>query len=150
MSFSSAIFTNSEAFFFVLNRRTQRFIARTIYRERRYHIVENFLESSDRVNNQITHVEIQMSLKRLLNDVTMTANNNVTTKRQRVKSRSKLNFAIRRPKSSLSASRLYASIFSSSSTFLLFIRVRRFERLTSRSSSFSQFISSKNHENPVD
>ena len=150
MSSSSTVLTNSEAFFFVLDRRTHRFIARTMHRERRHHIVENSLESSDRVNDQITHVEIQMSLKRLLNDVTMTANNDVTTKRQRVKSRSKLNFAMRRRRSSSSASRLYASMFSSSSTSLSSIRVRRSERLISRSSSSSPFMSSKNHEDLVD
>ena len=123
MSFSSAVSTNSEAFFFVLNRRTQRFIARTMHSERRHHIVENSLESSDRVNDQITHVEIQLSLKRSLNDVTTTINNDVTTKRQRVKSRSKLRFAMRRRRSSSSTSRLYTSM-SSSFTSLSSIRVR--------------------------
>ena len=149
MSFSSAVSTNSEAFFFVLNRRTQRFIARTMHSERRHHIVENSLESSDRVNDQITHVEIQLSLKRSLNDVTTTTNNDVITKRQRVKSRSKLRFAMRRRRSSSSASRLYTSM-SSLSTSLSSIRVRRFERLANRSSSFSQSMSSENHENSID
>ena len=57
---------------------------------------------------------------------------------------------MRRRRSSSSVSRLYASIFSSSSTSLLSIRVRRSERLISRPLSSSQFISSKNHEDLVD
>ena len=118
-------------------------------RERRYEIFENSLESSDRFNDQITHVEIQLSFKRFLNDVTTTINNDVTTKRQRIKSRSKLRFAVRRRRFLSSAFRLYTSI-SSSSTSLSSIRVRRFERLANRFSSFSQSMSLKNHENSID
>ena len=149
MFFSSAVSINFEAFFFALIYRTQRFIARTMHSERRHHIVENLLESSDRVNDQITHVEIQLSLKRSLNDVTTTANNDIITKRQRIKSRSKLRFAMRRRRSSSSVSRFYTSMSSLFISFS-FIRVRRFERITSRSSSFSQSMSSKNHENSID
>ena len=124
-----------------LNRQQERVINRQ-QRQIDHVIFEDLLESSDRIHGQIAHVEIQLSIKRLLNDVTVATNNAADAKRQKKKSRSKSDFKRRAVRFTSSPSR--SSISSGAR------QIRRSERLTSRSSLFSQSMSSKNHEDLVD
>ena len=145
MSYHSRIKPHSDEFFFVLNDDINAYTKRVVNRQQSQLdqiIFENSLESSDRINDQIAHVGIQLPIQRLLNDVTVATNNAADTKRQKKKSRSKSVFKRRVIRSTSSS--LRSSISSATR------QIRRSERLTSRSSSPSQFISSKNHEDSVD
>ena len=138
------MFTSDE-FVFVLNNLDNIYIKRALDKQQRQidHVIfENLFESSDRINDQIVYVEIQLSIKRLLNDVTVATNNTADAKRQKKKSRSNFDFKRRAVRSTFSSSR--SSISSATR------QIRRSERLISRSSSSSQFMPSKNHEDLVD
>ena len=108
MSYHSRITSHSDEFFFVLNDDVNVYTQRVVNRQQSQidHVIfENSLESSDRINDQIAHVEIQLSIKRLLNDVIVATNNAADAKRQKKKSRSKFDFKRRAIRSTSSSSR---------------------------------------------